>query len=153
MNYIAKKKVKQLGGNVVGVIVQKEPGKLASIHDSGRVTWLKPDVAGPVDQASDSWAGTDAQEMDALRTIAEQQERLLSVLDSQFLARAVNRELLEHQIGEAEDIAQGIGLELEAAESRGAQASPEQKARRMTLLTQVHALKRLLENLKGAESS
>jgi len=45
---IAQRKIEQMGGEVMGVVVRNEAGALAAVTDMGRVTWLDDAVAGPV---------------------------------------------------------------------------------------------------------
>jgi len=45
---IAEKKIRQMGGEAMGVVVRNEAGALAAVTDMGRVTWLDDAVAGPV---------------------------------------------------------------------------------------------------------
>lgn len=64
----AKSKVEQMGGKVVGVLVENEAGALAAVHDLGRVTWLDDCAhqAGSVEavgkvresESTGDWAGS-----------------------------------------------------------------------------------------------
>ena len=45
---IAEKKIRQMGGEAMGVVVRRDDGILVAVTDSGRVTRLDDAVAGPV---------------------------------------------------------------------------------------------------------
>jgi|GEM_PF-3348292 len=45
---IAEKKIRQMGGEAMGVVVRRDDGELVAVTDSGRVTRLDDAVAGPV---------------------------------------------------------------------------------------------------------
>lgn len=64
---IAESKVRQLGGDVCGVLVRNQAGRLAAVDEHGRFTWLSDDGPGPVElsgaeiesikQRADAWLG------------------------------------------------------------------------------------------------
>lgn len=54
LSSLAKRKMAQMGGALIGVVVQNEAGALAAVTDMGRVTWLDDCVAGPVDHIPDA---------------------------------------------------------------------------------------------------
>jgi len=51
---LAKRKIEQMGGEVMGVVVRNEAGALAAVTDLGRVTWLDDCVGGPVNHIADA---------------------------------------------------------------------------------------------------
>ena len=51
---IAQRKIEQMGGEVMGVVVRNEAGALAAVTDLGRVTWLDDCVGGPVNHIADA---------------------------------------------------------------------------------------------------
>ena len=48
MTSIAEKKIRQIGGETIGVVVRRADGILVAVTDMGRVTRLDDSVAGPV---------------------------------------------------------------------------------------------------------